>query len=253
MAQVTPLRVNESWVNLTGEMASPRYVIITDKIARELIPNLAQSSVNDRDLVVELKQGTFENAEAFLRMKQNDLVHVEAFVFLWMGTEELCFDDSSLPPPPLPSTIEAYFHPDGPKIFPRLSAAEVVAKYQELVLLTSSLFPSASVFSTDPAPRRSSGFAIARAKFVTRDMKQQNDRHHHISLIHKFHGRRAGGQADKPGGNLPLYDRHFIDGVFPKIETWSVLFDRAYAAIASIKNAASAAQLLLLSEVKIMF
>ena len=252
MAQMVPLRFGESWVNLTGELANPRYIFVTDKVAKNLLPNLAQCNVDPRDLVIEVKAGTFDVIGAFLQSKARDFEKATAFVLLWVGMDELAFDDSALPSS-LPPNIEAYFLPEGPRIFPRLSSQEVVVKYGELVASIRTIFPNASVFSSDPAPRRSSGFAICRATQVSKEMQQQGDFHHHLSLIHKFHGRRCGKQVDMPGGKFPLYDHFFADGVFPKVETWSVVFERVYAAIAVVGNFASAAELEKLKSVKIKF
>ena len=252
MAQVVPLRVNDSWVNLVGELANPRYVFITDKIAKNLVPNFSSININARDLVVEVKKGTLDNVKAFFKLRKKDFTKVEAFVFLWVGMDDLALDDSSLPSP-VSAAVAEYFHPDGPNIFPHLSVSEVVTKYHELVVAMATLFPTASIFSSDPAPRRSTGFAIYRADKVMKGIEKQFDAHHHIALNHKFHGRRRSNEVDNSGGRLPLFDHLFDDGVFPKVESWVLIFERVYAAIAILGKSASSQQMGLLRDIKIMF
>ena len=253
MAPLT-LRINDSWVNLSGNLDKPRYVILVDKTASAINNQAEAIGINEQDLIVQFAKGTFQNVNDFLKLKSRDLVDAEAFVILWMGMEELCIDASSLPPSDNPA-FEAYFHPLGPKIFPHREVDDVVAAYEETVLLILSLFPRSVVITSDPAPRRSSGFAIMRAKNVTKGMKKQDARHRHLSLIHKFHGRRASANSHEPGGKFPVINECFEDGVIPKVETWASVFERCYAAVDAMLDDKSVgpSQLNILKLVKIMF
>lgn len=116
------------------------------------------------------------------------------------------------------------------------------------------LFPNSLIVISDPAPRRSSGFAVMRAKNVTKELKKQDVCHRHVSLSHKFHGRRSAGNSHEPGGKFPV-DVHFHEGVIPKVETWATVFERCYAAVGAMIDDESVgpSQLDILKFVKIMF
>ena len=253
MAPLT-LRLNDSWVNLSGNYEKPRYVFLVDRTAAAVSNQLESFGLNDQDMIAQFAVGTFKNLNDFLKLKSRDLIDAEAIIILWVGMDELAVDASSLPPSDNPS-IASYFHPLGPNIFPHREVGDVIADYEETVLLSLSLFPKSLIVTSDPAPRRSSGFAVMRAKNVTKGLKKQDVRHRHVSFIHKFHGRRTTANSHEPGGKFPVHDIYFLDGVIPKVETWASVFERCYAAVNAMISDKSVgpSQLDILKLVKIAF
>ena len=222
------VRVNDSWVKVVGKIDSPRNVFVVDNIAKNIINQLPDIGVDSEDQIVQFSRGDFATINEFLRMKKREFSEVQTIVFLWVGTEEIVTD---APPPNLTSkVIEEYFLPEGPRIIPHHDVEHVASDYCETVVLALALFPRARVCSTDPAPRRSTGFAISRANFVAKLLKQQGERHHHFTMNRPFHGKRNKGNFNE-GGRYPLLEKYFSDGVLPTTETWSDIFDHAYAAM----------------------
>ena len=222
MAQIIPIRVNDTWVNVSGNLDNPRYVIIVDRLGKDLLSDPSAAKIDDRDQVVEIAKGKFEIVNSFLRLKHREYSNISAVLLLWFGADEIC--------------IEAPFSekdmlPEGPFIVPHKSVSAIVDEHSETVALALSLFPHAAVFSSDPAPRRSKGFAVTHANHAAKIMKQMSPRHHHFLLNRSFHGRRSSVKSGEPGGKFPIYDQFFIDGVVPKAETWVAVIGRAYAAI----------------------
>ena len=233
MTGIVPVRVNDSWANVVGEQNAPRNIFIVDAIGKNAIRQLTDIGLDSRDQMIQFSRGEFKTINDFLRMKRRELSDAEAIVFLWVGADEIVED--APPPSQTPKTVEEYFLPEGPRIVPRKSVNEVVDSYVETVLLALALFPSARVFSSDPAPRRSTGFAIARANLVAKQVKQQGDRHHHVTINRHFHGKRCHGNFNK-GGKCPLHEKFFVDGIVPTIESWAKVFCRMYAAIDKIAD-----------------
>ena len=234
MATIVPVRVNDSWINLTGCLDSPRYIFIVDKIAKHAISNLETIGVDSRDMIVQITKGDFESLDNFLRSKSREYAAVKAVVVLWFGADELA--EEAPPPGSLMPLIEEYFLPIGPRIIPRHSVDDVVAKYTASVRLCLDLFRESLVISTDPPPRRSTGFATARANFVASSMMQQDARHRHFKLNRHFHKKKAGNFNE--GGKFPLHENLFVDGVVPTLDAWAAVFRRIYAAVASVTSGA---------------
>ena len=113
------------------------------------------------------------------------------------------------------------------------------------------LFPNSLIVISDPAPHRSSGFAVMRAKNVTKELKRARRL---PSTCFMFHGRRSAGNSHEPGGKFPV-DVYFHEGVIPKVETWATVFERCYAAVGAMIDDKSVgpSQLDILKFVKIMF
>ena len=230
MTSIVPIRVNDSWVNIAGCQDSPRFLFIVDIVAKDAILDLAAVGVDSRDVVVQIRKGDFDTLESFIRSRSRDYATVEAVVILWYGAEELV--QEAPPPGSLAPQVEEWFLPQGPRIMPRLTVSEVVSKYTDSVRLSLGAFPQSLVISTDPPPRRSSGFATARANYVGKSMRQQDGRHHHFLLNRHFHGRQ--GSNFNEGGKYPLHESFFIGGVVPTLAAWSAVFRRVYAALAAV-------------------
>ena len=230
MAGIVPLRVNDTWVRITGELVDPRYVFVVDKVGRNLVSDLSAAGVNPRDQVVTFSSGSFKNINNFLQMKRQEYNKTEAFVFLWIGQEEI----SEEAPANVSETIEKYFHPNGPRVIPLHDVNGVASSYMDLVRESLNFFPNARIFSTDAVPRRSSGFCITRANYVSKKVIQQSERHHHFALNKHFHGRRSGACIDELGGRFPIHEWKFEDGVFPTTDAWAAVLRRSYAAISSV-------------------
>ena len=171
MSQIVPVRHDDSWVNQAGELSSPRFVVVVDGIGKNIVSRLSEIEFGDKDQLVQFSKGEFGAVNSFLRLKAREYANAKAFVFLWFGMDELACEA----PPTNNPTIENYFLPQGPRIMPNECVEKVVARYAETIALTHSLFPKAVVFSTDPAPRRSTGFAITRAMKANSAMKKQNE------------------------------------------------------------------------------
>ena len=232
---IVPVRIADSWVNVTGCLDSPRYVFLIDKIGNDVISNLTHVGVDSRDAVIQISKGDFNTLNAFIHTKANEYAQVTAIVILWYGMEELV--ENAPPPGSCAPVIEEWFLEEGPRIIPRCTVAEVVQKYTSTIHMCLSLFPNSLIVSSDPPPRRSTGFAIARANYVGTSIEQQDGRHHHIRFNRHFHGKRKSGDFNK-GGKYPIHESLFIDGVVPKLDSWAAIFRRAYAALSSISGAA---------------
>ena len=248
MTGIVPVRVHDSWANVVGEQNAPRNVFIVDAAGKNAIRQLTAVGLDPRDQIVQFSRGEFAIINEFLRMKRRELSNAEAVIFLWIGVDEIAED--APPVSQTPKAVEEYFLPEGPRIIPRKKTSEVANNYVETVLLALSLFPSARIYSSDPMPRRSTGFAIARANLVAKQMKRQDDRHHHLLLNRHFHGKRCRGNFDR-GGKYPIHDKFFLDGVLPSIDSWAKVFSRVYAAMNKLNG--SNAVLEALSFVKIAF
>ena len=144
---------------------------------------------------------------------------------------------------PLAPQIKAYFHPLGPRTHPRLSVKDFVAAYNELTLSILSLVPLADVFSTDAPPQRSAGFMTSRARDAGTKVDQLEERHHHFTLGHRFHGVDK-RKADRVGGKLYIFEDKFESGVQPTTASWKAVFERAYAAIEQLKGGSGDKELL---------
>ena len=234
MPQIVPVRHDDAWVNQAGELSSPRFVVVVDGIGKNIVSRLSEVGFDERDQLVQFSKGEFKTVNSFLKLKAREFANVKAFVFLWFGMDELACEA----PPTNNPTIESYFLPQGPRIMPKESVESVVELYTETVALTHVLFPAAVLFSTDPAPRRSTGFAITRAMKASSAMAKQNELHHHFSLNRHFHGRRLNRSVGE-GGKFPIYDEYFVDGVMPTVEAWKAVFVRAYAAVAEVIDSAA--------------
>ena len=81
MAQIVPARINDSWVNISGQLDSPKRVFITDSMSKNAISSLAEIGVNDTDTFVQIMKGDFETADAFLHSKTSEYTEVETFIF----------------------------------------------------------------------------------------------------------------------------------------------------------------------------
>ena len=233
MAQIVPARINNSWVNISGQLLSPKRVFITDSMSKNAISSLTEIGVNDTDAFVQIMKGDFETADAFLHSKTSEYAEVETFIFLWYGGDEIA--EAAPPPGSCPPVVEQYFLKEGPRIMPRLSVSETVAKYTASIRLCLDTYPSATVVSTDPPPRRSTGFAMSRANFVASSLLQQDGRHRHLKLNRFFHGKLKHGNHGE-GGRYPIHESKFVDGVVPTLESWAALIRRVYAALASFSN-----------------
>lgn len=236
MSSIVPIRINDAWVNLCGQIDSPRYVFIVDKIAKHAILNLASIGVDDKDAVVQITKGDFASLDSFVRSKIREYAEVKAVVMLWFGADELSED--APPPGSLPPLVEEWLLPGGPRIMPKLTVAEVVAKYTASIRLCLDSFPNSLVISSDPPPRRSTGFATARANFVASSLIQQDARHRHVRFNRHFHGKKGHGDFNE-GGKFPIHEPLFIDGVVPTLDSWEAIFRRTYAALTSMVDAGS--------------
>ena len=232
---IVPVRIADSWVNMTGCLDSPRYVFIIDKIGKDVVTNLATVGVDSRDAVVEVSRGDFQALDLFIHTKAQEFAMATAVVVLWYGLEELVAE--APPPGSCAPVIEEWFLEEGPRIIPRCTVAEVVQKYTSTIHTCLSLFPNSSIVSSDPPPRRSTGFAMSRAEYVASSIEQQDGRHHHIRFNRHFHGKRKSGNFNN-GGKYPIHESLFVDGVVPKLDSWAAIFRRAYAALSSFSGAA---------------
>ena len=196
------MEVNKSWVNILGKTSNPRVVWIVDRIARKIVFNISDFGFGEDDQIVHFSRGTFSNVSAYLERRKPEYGSVTAIVFLFMGMDEIAVD---VPADQTDRGEESRFHPLGPRQIPAdADAAEVVARFSRLIGDALQLFPSASIFSTNPAPRRSSGFAVARATYVTKKLRKVGERHHHFSLLKNFHGKLYRTAGNRPGGRLPI-------------------------------------------------
>ena len=66
MAQIIPIRVNDTWVNVSGKLDSPRYVFIVDRLGKDILSNPSAARIDERDQVVEIAKGKFEIVNSFL-------------------------------------------------------------------------------------------------------------------------------------------------------------------------------------------
>ena len=235
MSGVIACRVEGTWVNLRGKLVDPRYVFCVD-LSMNLGNHLIEVGVHEDDQVVSFASGRFSTLKQFFSEKHAQYNRVRAIILLWIGSKEL---GQEAPQMPLAPAIEAYFHPLGPRIYPRLLVDEFVAAYHELTVSILSLVPLADVFSTDAPPQRSAGFMTKRALNSGKKMDQMEERHHHFTMGHKFHGvdkSRTGD--DRVGGRLYLFEDMFEGGVQPTTASWKTVFERAYAAIDRLKGSA---------------
>ena len=199
------MEVNHHWVNVLGKKSNPRYVWVVDRVARQVVFDINSFGFGEEDQILHFASGTFRNILSYLEERKADYGGVTAFVFVFVGMDDLAVDVPAAQDDP-----EIRFHPLGPRQQASdVDVTEVVRRYERLVEESLRLFPSASIFSTNPAPRRSSGFAVARAAHVTKEVKQQGARHHHFSLMRKFHGKLYGAAKDRPGGRLPIHEEYF--------------------------------------------
>ena len=214
------IEINNKTVSVVGQSVGPRYVWIMDGLGRQIVADPAKFGIDERDLVVSFPSGRFADMEEFLRQKSGEIGAAQAVVFLLVGADEIAEDA----PPVLSYAITHYWlHPRGPRQIPLHSAAEVTAKYEAMVDLTLQLLPSARVYTSDPAPRRSGhGFAVKRAMRVSDEIKQRDvKKHSHIRLIRKFHSKRPAGGRNvfKEGGKYPLREMFFEDDGMTMIPT----------------------------------
>ena len=128
------------------------------------------------------------------------------------------------------------FHPKGPEILPLHKPAKVASDYESLIRNLSIILPGVKIVSSNPAPRRSSGFATTRAREVEEMVKKQGDYHHHLGLCSGFVGkRRSAGGSNAPGGRFPIRDELFLpDGIVPCQSSFNLIFERTYAALTYI-------------------
>ena len=233
MAGVVACRVEETWVNVRGQLVDPRYVFCVD-LHLNLVNNLVEVGVNEDDQIVSFSSGRFSTIRKFFSEKRSEYNRAKAIVLLWIGSKEL---GQPAPSMLLAPEYEAYFHPLGPRIHPRLIVDDFVAAYNELTLNILSLLPLADVFSTDAPPQRSAGFMTNRARNAGKKMgeKPLGEKHHHFTIGHRFHGVDK-GKEDRVGGRLYLFENKFENGVQPTKSSWRVIFSRAYAAIARLRD-----------------
>ena len=90
-------RVNSTWVREAGEYSEPRFVFVTDNIAKELVNNMKDFGVEERDKLVSVCSGKFDDAEQYFREHKARFEGVEAVVVLWYGMEELSQHKSLFP------------------------------------------------------------------------------------------------------------------------------------------------------------
>ena len=165
------------------------------------------------DQMVQFKIGSFDNVRYYLEKNGDKYSDVKGMIFCMIGMDDLAVD---APTGPLAPVAEGYFHPLGPRQFPAEGGAEEAASaYENLVKTALALFPRTTIFSSNPAPRRSGlGFAVLRASRLTKALRRQGERHHHFSVLRKFHGKRKKPALDVDGGRLPIYEWFFMpDGV----------------------------------------
>ena len=95
MAPLT-LRLNDSWINLSGNYDKPRYVFLVDRTAAAVSNQLDQFGLNENDLI------------DFLKLKAREFFNAKAVIVLWVGMDELAIDASSLPPLIIPHSIRTF-------------------------------------------------------------------------------------------------------------------------------------------------
>ena len=208
---MSSIKINDKVITLRGNLESPRFLWIVDRVCRQ-IDDMTKFGLNENDQVAIFDRGSFDNVTEFLRQKAAGCPGLSAVIFFFMGGDEIAIDAPALVEP----AWEKYFHVRGPRQIPLKAEGEVLDGYIKLVDAAVSLFPAASVFSTDPPPRRSGGgFATARAIYVSSKITRRSPRHHHSSQIRRFHGRRRGnGHLHSQGGLKPVNDEMFeSDGI----------------------------------------
>ena len=107
MAPLT-LRLNDSWINLSGNYDKPRYLFLVDRTAAAVSNQLDQFGLNENDLIVQFAVGTFKNLNDFLKLKAREFFNAKAVIVLWVGMDELAIDASSLPPLIIPHSIRTF-------------------------------------------------------------------------------------------------------------------------------------------------
>ena len=232
MAEIVPMRINDTWVRITGELINPRNIFIVDKIGKNLVGDLSAAGVSPCDQIVTFTNGSFANIKSFLALKAREYNEVKAVIFLWLGQEEISKESTSQEK----EKTENQLLMEGVNIIPNHDVNKVVDLYSELVKESLLLLPNADIYTSDAAPRRSPGFAITHANYIFKKMTQQNERHHHFALNKHFHGRRSGSTIGKPGGRFPLNEHYFEHGIYPTLDAWAAVIRRSYAAMNLITN-----------------
>ena len=228
---ILPARVNETWVNVAGEAADPRFVFVFDRGARNFIRNLNDVGFDSRDQVVQFSVGLFENVTTFFVERARLYAKCKAIIFAWIGQEEL---SQWVPPGPQSAAVRAYFHPQGPQIYPLHPVNTVVDRYAVLVTSVAEVLPLPTLVTTEPAPRRSAGYANWRAKDVGLKMRKVIPNHRHAVVGKGCVGRRSSKNgADAVGGRWPLVEDKFADdGITPLKDTFVFIVQRLYGALA---------------------
>ena len=194
---------------LCGEMSNPRALWLMDRMGRDVVEAPQKFGFSPKDQVAVFEDGRFDVISAFLGKVSKDGGDLRAVVFFLLGMDELAED---APPSLRSATIEDWFPKNGPRQIIRNGEGEVAASYRKLVDGTLEKFDEAKVFSSNPPARRSrNGHLVSRAQYVTTHIKSAGPRHHHFSILNKYHGSRSGKKIDPLGGSRPIHERFFED------------------------------------------
>ena len=227
-----PIHINDQWVTIAGEVSNPRFVWIFDRVGLQLARDSEGYGFDSRDQIAVFSVGTFSNVRAFLDLRQFENRNVKSFIFMMLGQDELAYD---APPSGFNEIVEGWFHHKGPRqVMTGKDNSSIMESYEALVDLALDRFPKATLFTTEPAMRRSGfGFAVKLALRVGRLQRRDKERHHHMLVGCHLYGRRRGkktGLGD--GGLLPIKEDFFEDnGVMLKKTAFLEILRRVRSAI----------------------
>ena len=219
-----------------GNKKAPRYVFIVDKVGAEAKSPI-DVGLDDGDLLLKFDSAKLEELATYFEADAARFDKTEAFIFLNIGQNNISHLADEVLPHPLSPTIENYFPANGPREIPGDDFVAVVPRYEELVRKMCALFQEALIFSSAPAARRSKcGFAVRQAMMVAKRVDKTHGRHHHFSLLERFHGRRT-GKVPGEGGRFPLKEEFFLeDGVTMTRAALAGCFVRAYAFVKAVSG-----------------
>jgi hypothetical protein len=169
MAANPAIKAGERWMSVGGNSDDPRTLILGDCNLRPAAANPESFGIHPEDQVAAIWLGKLKEAKASFGFPRSHILkNITNIVFLGFGTNDLSHEG-----------------PGGIQI-PGSTASKFLDEFRSLIDLLHSQYPNATIVTTDPIPRRTSGYCNAEIEYVRGKVSQCFDGHHHVNYARKY-------------------------------------------------------------------
>jgi hypothetical protein len=203
-------KAGSQWCSIGGVESDPKTLIIGDTNLKDTARNPDLVSLREDDQLIAVWDGKLQHIRPFFEQRPHTYRFVENIVLLGYGMEDLSR-----------TGLDGIQHEGTDKdVF--------MDEYINLISYIHDKYPDATVISSDPIPRQTSGYGNARLAYFASRFGKGNPRHHHINLAKCYYMHRS---------RLIKESKYQDDGILVKQDQAKVLINMVHEALDKIEGA----------------